>query len=294
MKQRFQDFRQEFETVRRLAWEAASVPTDPDLIERDNSELLTHISPPVDRLMRWYFRLDVEGIEHVPRGKAMLVSNHEAGVSFLPVVGMGARWVMTRGTEERVVPLMHDAMFRVPYVGNLLAQFGAVRATPDNALAVLNRGHKLYVCPGGNLEAFRPFKERYRIKFGGHRGWARIALRSQTPVVPIVFIGGHETFFVLHDGRDLVRRLGLKRFMRVDTFPIFLGLPWGIGVGPMFHVPLPAKCKVRFLEPIEPPTLAPGNDDDDDKLAELYERVTSTMQHTLTEMSRRRRFLVMG
>lgn len=274
-----------------LIEQAARTPQDPDHVVRENSELIERLAPVVDDLFRLYFRFDVEGIDGVPPGKALLVMNHEAGITFVQTIGMGARWYLRRGTDDRIMAMTHDAMFTVPYLGNLLATFGAVRASPGNAEKILSSGHKVLVAPGGNLEAFRSFSDRHMIKFGGHKGWARIALRTGAPVVPLVFIGGHETFFVLSDGRELVRLLGLKRLLRIDTFPLFLGLPWGIGLGPLFHFPLPSKCAVRFLEPVPVNSAAP---DDEDAVEDLYIRVSSKMQAAMYEMGEKRTLPVIG
>ena len=273
---------------------AATTPQDPDAVDRDNGELIERIAPVVDDLFRLYFRLEVEGIDGVPRGKALLVMNHEAGITFVQTIGMGARWYLRRGTDDRIVAMTHDAMFEVPLLGNLLATFGAVRASPINAANAFARGLKVLVAPGGNLEAFRTFSERYTIKFGGHKGWARLALREGVPVVPVVFTGSHETFFVLNDGRELVRLLGLKRLLRIDTFPLFLGLPWGVGLGPLFHLPLPSKCVIRFLDPVPVPQVAPGEVVDPDAVDDLYVRVTSKMQAALYELAEQRRLPVLG
>lgn len=270
---------------------AARTPQDPDQVERENSELIEQVAPAFDELFRLYFRFDVEGIDGVPPGTALLVMNHEAGVTFVQTIGMGARWYLQRGTEDRIIAMMHDAMFNVPYLGNLLATFGAMRASPENAERVLSSGYKVLVAPGGNLEAFRSFSDRQKIKFGGHKGWARLALKTGAPVVPLVFIGGHETFFVLNDGRELVRLLGLKRLLRIDTFPLFLGLPWGLGIGPLFHLPLPSKCTVRFLEPVPVEPAAP---DDEAAVEDLYIRVSSKMQAAMYEMGERRTFPLFG
>lgn len=269
-----------------LLWEAASTPQDPDEVERDNGELIERLAPPVDAAFRWYFRLEVDGLDAVPAGPALIVINHEAGITFAQLLGMGARWYLRRGPGDRIVGLMHDAMFGVPALGNLLARLGGVRASHRTARAALERGLKVLVAPGGNLEAFRPWSERDLIKFGGHRGWARLALDTGSTIVPAVFSGGHDTFLVLHDGRAIARALRLDRRLRSDTFPFFLGLPWGLGIGPLFHVPLPVRCAVRFLEPIAVP-LDPACDEA--AVDDLYVRVAGRMQAALYELREQRR-----
>ena len=159
---------------------------------------------------------------------------------------------------------------------------------------MLRRGRKVAVFPGGNLEAFRPYRRRYQVVFGGHRGFVRLALRHRVPIVPFVIVGGHESFCVLHDGRALARKLHLKRLIRSDTFPIFLGLPWGVGVGPIFHLHLPTKSQVRFLPAITLDGLGPEHQDDRQVVDDIYQRVTGVMQQAMQDIGSRRRFPVIG
>ncbi len=280
-------------TLRRLS-RALSGSVDPDDVEGMDTALLSRLAPALDALSRVYFRMEVEGLEGVPEGAALLVGNHNAGITFVEPFGLGARWYRQRGPREPLLWLVHDAMLALPGLRTLLVRAGCVRASHVNAEAALGRGHKVVVFPGGNVEAFRPYRERYQIKFAGHKGFARLALRTGVPVVPFVMVGGHESFYVLHDGQALARRLRLKQLLRSETCAIFLGLPWGLGVGPIFHLPLPTKSQVRFLEPILPARRDPAAADDPAQVDALYEAVTSRMQAAMAELGSRRRLPIVG
>ena len=69
-------------------------------------------------------------------------------------------------------------------------------------------------------------------------------------IAPVVSVGAHETLFVIARGSWLAQRIPLAKKFRADVAPLWLGLPWGIGFGPMPHIPLPSKIKVEVLEPI--------------------------------------------
>lgn len=260
-----------------------SVP--PDDLDAVDKELLADIVPLIDLFGRVYYRLDVEGLSGVPDGPALVVINHNAGVSFGELLGFGARWYLERGYDDILHGLAHDAMLRIPYLKNFLMHGGGIRACRENADRVLERGRKILVAPGGNLEAFRPYRDRHRIRFSGRTGFLRVALRHRAPIVPAVFIGGHETFYVINDGRFIVEALGLHRRFRLDTFPLFLGLPWGIGLGPLFHLPLPVRCRVRVLAPIPLDAWSPDDADDPAVLRHLYDEVTGRMQTALDELA---------
>jgi 1-acyl-sn-glycerol-3-phosphate acyltransferase len=270
-------------------------PSDPDDLDAVCPEILAEVAPLIDRFCRFYFRQEVEGIHLVPKGKTLIVGNHNAGITFIELLGMGARWYLERGTADIIHGLGHDLIVAVPLLKNFLIQAGGVRASHENAGKLFKRGRKLLVCPGGNLEAFRPFKDRHKINLGNRKGFVRLALRHQVPISPVVFIGGHETFFVLNDGQAIVKRLPfLKKVLRMDTFPLVAGLPWGISLGPLFHLPLPAKSGTRFLPPISLDQYAPEDEHDPAVVQEVYDTVTAAMQRALTDLAAQRRFPVLG
>ncbi len=227
-------------------------------------------------------------MEHLPDGPALLVGNHNSGTSFYEALGTGARVYVERGLEEPMHGLGHDAVVDAPLFGRILVRAGTVRASQRAGDVVLAAGRKLWVFPGGNLEAFRPWRRRHEIDFGGRKGFLRLALRHRVPIVPVVFIGGHEAFFVLRDGRRLARLLRAERWLRSDTWPLMVALPWGIALGPLPHLPLPVRCTTRFLPPISLEAYAPDAADDPQVLEELYAEVTGKMQTALEDLARER------
>ena len=73
----------------------------------------------------------------------------------------------------------------------------------------------------------------------------RQSLDKRVPITPVVSVGAHETLFVLARGHELAKKLGLSRILRVDVLPFWLGLPFGIGWGPIPNLPLPSKIKLE-------------------------------------------------
>ncbi|MBM4320799.1 MAG: acyltransferase family protein [Deltaproteobacteria bacterium] len=282
--------KEDLEQLRR----ACLLPADPDDLEGIDLQLVRSLAPVVAHwITRWY-RMEVEGMELVPDGPALLVGNHNSGAGFFELVGLGAHLYVERGSEEVIHSLAHDVLMRLPGLGNLLNRLGALRADPTNALAALAAGRKVIVCPGGNLEAFRPFSERHRIRFGGRKGFLKLAIQAQVPLVPWVTIGGHESFFVLTDGQWLARLLRMDRLMRSQTWPIFLGLPYGLAIGPTMHLPLPVKVRFRFLEPISLAGYRPEQAEDPRALESLYQLVVGRMQQALDELAAHRRWPILG
>ena len=76
------------------------------------------------------------------------------------------------------------------------------------------------------------------MDFGGRKGFIRLALEKDVPIVPVVSVGGQETALFLSRGEWLSKLLGLDRMFRLKVLPISLALPWGLNVGDMLgHVP---------------------------------------------------------
>lgn len=237
-------------------------------------------------LCEHYHHTSVEGLEHVPDGPALAVGNHSGGVMCPDMFALMVAWWRHFGVDAPAYGLMHDLPFRVPIAGDAMARLGAVHADADNATALLRSGAKVLVYPGGDIEAFRPWSKRNEIVFGSRKGFVRVALRTQAPIVPIVSVGAHDALRILTDGRRIVKRLRLKKLARVEVLPIALCLPWGISVGPGFYWPLPVRMRIRVLPPMRWPSLPPEAADDDEIVWRCREEVRSVMQAALDALAR--------
>jgi 1-acyl-sn-glycerol-3-phosphate acyltransferase len=263
-----------------LSWLRADVDAnDPSSLDPEMVDLL---APYVDAACRFWFRLDVRGIERMPDGPALIVVNHNSGIAYIEMMGAAAQLMAAgRGDRDRLHALGHDAIVDAPILGPFLVRSGTVRAGHAQAAAVFARGRKVMVCPGGNYEAFRPWTERNRVDFGGHKGFLRLARRHGVPVVPLVMHGGHNGFVVLRSGRRLARWTGLRKALRTDSWPLYLGLPWGVAFGPWPHLPLPVRCTAELLDPIH----LGGFDDDEVGLQRAYDHVVGTMQVSMDRLA---------
>jgi 1-acyl-sn-glycerol-3-phosphate acyltransferase len=172
-----------------------------------------------------------------------------------------------------------------------LRKFGTVAASPSNARQALESGAALLVYPGGDYEVHRPSWERNRVDFNRRKGFLRLALEHDVPIVPVVSIGGQETALFLSRGERLARLLALDRMFRLKVLPISLALPWGLNVGDMLgHIPLPAKITVETLPPIDlRAEFGPEPD-----LDEVYDHLIRVMQDTLDAMAAERRLPILG
>lgn len=197
------------------------------------------------------FDAEVRGLDHFDIGQALVVGNHNGGTLVPDTFIFGDAVAERFGPEAVPYGLAHEIGLALPLVGELLSRLGAVRACHENAARIFEAGHKVMVYPGGDVDAFRPYRNRNRIEFDGRRGYVRLALRSGVPILPLVAAGAHEGFVVLSDGRRLAKALGIDKRFRVKVMPVTLSVPWGLTVGPIPpYWPLRGRMVIELLPPI--------------------------------------------
>src|SRR3954447_21551197 len=261
-----------------------------DLDERD-PDYIRESLPRLWLLASLWFRAEVRGLGNVPEeGPVLLVGNHSGGNLTPDTTVFTLAFSTYFGVERAFHQLAHNLVLSYPGL-SFLRKYGTVAASHENARKALKAGAAVLVYPGGDYEVHRPSWERHRVDFDGRRGFIRLAVAEDVPIVPVVAIGGQETALFLSRGEHLSRALGLDRLFRMKVLPISLALPWGLNVGDMLgHLPLPAKITVEALPPIHLREEF-GSEPDVD---EVYAHVLRTMQETLDALAAERRFPVLG
>jgi 1-acyl-sn-glycerol-3-phosphate acyltransferase len=268
---------------------------DPSDLNGRDPEFIERYGRPVCRwLAENYFHATYEGIHHVPDPPFVAVCVH-SGAPLLPDVWpMLAAWWDLFSPSQPAYALVHDAAFRIPFLGNLLIKLGALRASPENADKVIEAGGTVMIFPGGDIEAMRSFHSRNIVSFHGRTGVVRLALTHGVPLLPVVNVGGHEVYVVLTSGRQLARWTGLTRFARLKALPLVAGLPWGVWPSGMLpYVPLPARISYKVGEPIKFPRV-PGLSNDEATLRQEAGRLQDRMQRMIWELADERRLPVVG
>ena len=238
-----------------------------------------------------YFRGEVRGLGNIPdSGPVLLVGNHSGGNLTPDTTIFTLAFSTFFGVERRFYQLAHNLVLAMPTLG-ALRKFGTVAASPENATKALETGAALLVYPGGDYEVHRPSWERNRVDFGGRKGFIRLALERDVPIVPVVSIGGQETALFLTRGEQLAHVLRVDRLFRLKVLPISLALPWGLNVGDMLgHIPLPAKITIETLPAINlREEFGPQPD-----IQEVYDHLIRLMQDALDALAAERRFPVLG
>lgn len=245
----------------------------------------------LDWFYHHYFRVQTSGWEHVqPQGQTLFVGSHNGGLATPDLFMFFYDWVQRFGLERPVYGLTHAKIWQVyPLLGNIAAELGAVPFYPRTALTLLEKGHSLLVYPGGAQDVFRPHSQRDRIHLNDRTGFLRLALWHSLPITPLISWGAHDTLFVLANLYPQMRQLheqGMPWLLGIDpeVFPIYLGLPWGLAIGPLLNIPLPAQIHTRVCPPIVFERSGYAASRDRAYVQACYEQVVSTMQAALDDL----------
>ena len=261
-----------------------------DLDERD-PDYIRESLPRLWLLSSIYFRGEVRGLGNIPEeGAVLMVGNHSGGNLTPDTTVFTLAFTTYFGVERVFHQLAHNLVLSMPGLA-FLRKYGTVAASPQNARKALRSGAAVLVYPGGDYEVHRPSWERHRVDFGGRKGFIRLAIEENVPLVPVVAVGGQETALFLSRGEGLAKLLGLDRMLRLKVLPISIAIPWGINVGDMLgHIPLPAKIVVEALPPIDVREEFGETPD----LDEVYDHIVRLMQETLDALASERRLPLFG
>jgi 1-acyl-sn-glycerol-3-phosphate acyltransferase len=216
-----------------------------------------------------YWRIAVQGLDHVPsRGPVLLAANHSGAVP--ADAAMLAAILARRHPAHRRLRVMYDRFVEdLPWVAAFYRRLGGVPASLANAERLLARGEPIGLFPEGLHGLEKTWRERYQLR-PFKTGTARLALRTGSPIVPVAIVGAEEAYPVV------------ARLYRIGRL---VGVPW-IPVTPLFPlcglaggVPLPSKWHMRFCAPILPPPDA--SDRDEHAVRALTEQVRAAVADAL-------------
>lgn len=192
------------------------------------------LAPTLDRLADRYFRIQIEGNEHLQpvldaNGNArptIVVANHGGALPFDAVL---LRWMLKReGLQLR--PLLEDPVMTAPFIGSALTKLGCVRASQENATRVLATGAPIAVFPEGAQGLGKLYKHRHRLMRFGRGGFVRLALRTGAALVPVAMVGPEDSSPLLSKWRLLFKGTA------ADYVPITPVVPlparWSLRIGP--------------------------------------------------------------
>lgn len=209
-------------------------------------------------LYKNYFRVDTFGIEKVPPGRVLLIANHSGQI---PVDGaMIGVAMLTEAKPARIIRSMVEKWVpSLPFISTFFARVGQIVGTPENCRRLLEADEPILVFPEGIKGISKLYPQRYQLQEFG-LGFMRLALETNTPIVPIAVIGGEEQAPAVMNLKPLAKLLG---------FPVMPITPYGA------PFPLPVKYRLHFGDPL---TFTGRSDDDDSELEKKVKVVRAAIQ----------------
>lgn len=206
-----------------------------------------------------YFRLKIEGQEHIPtRGPVIFAPNH-SGYSGFDALILTHQIQQATGRVARV--FTHRLWFANQVTAVPAQKLGFIPAKMEKGLEVLRKKQSLVIFPEGESGNFKPTSKAYDLQ-PFKRGFILMAIKAQAPIVPVLIIGAEETHINLS-------QLKLSKYLPGLVLPL-----------PLNIIPLPAKWKIRFLEPIALPYES-GAAEDKELVEDLADEVHEKMQEAL-------------
>ncbi|MDT5117616.1 MAG: hypothetical protein QOE30_3355 [Mycobacterium sp.] len=238
-------------------------------------------------LVDYWFRMEIDGWEHIPDPPALLVGIHSGAPFVWDAWTVGQQWWRRFGQERPLHGTAHDALMAIPLIGRYFRSMGVLPAAPDAISTALAEGRDVALWPGGEVDSLRPWAERDRANLAGRKGFVKMAIRAGVPIVPIATVGGADAMPVLIRGDRLSKVLQLDRMLRLKVFPLAVSLPWGIAPAALPQLPLPAKIRTRFMPAVELDH-DPARAEDDDYVDGKYREVQDAIQRGMDALARKR------
>ena len=242
-------------------------------------------------LSQLYFRAEVHGFENVPDEPVLFVGNHSGGANTPDTFVFTLAYHTFMTVEGRpLVALAHQVVVRIPVIGDIARKYGMVQAGQSAAAEFLARGRQRARLPGRRRRGVAALEGPQQDRVRRSERLPQAGPRARVKIVPVVAVGGQETFFVLNDGRKMAKLLRFDKLFRVKSLPLSVSIPWGLLPGDLPHIPFPAKIRMQVLPPIDLRELFGGDPDWD----QAYGYVTSVMQVALSSLAAKTVIPVLG
>ncbi len=216
-----------------------------------------------------YFRVQTHGVEKVPSGRVLLVSNH-SGQLPLDAAMIGVSLLIEHDPPRAIRSMVEKWVPALPFVSSIFARAGQIVGTPENCRRLLSAGEPILVFPEGVRGISKLWPQRYQLQEFG-LGFMRLALETDTPVVPIAVVGAEEQAPALFDLKPIAKLLGFPAFPITPTV-----LPF----------PLPSRYYIYFGDPIR---FSGSPNDEDSELEKKVKSVKAAIQSMLTEGLKKRK-----
>lgn len=201
-------------------------------------------------IYRRYFKVTTEGLDRVPdRGRAMLVGNHSGGYAIDGAMVLASMF-FSREPPRLAQGMAEKFLNRLPFASRWTSRIGQLTGLPEHAQRLLEDDRLLMVFPEGARGTAKLYGDRNTL-VGFGTGFLRLALATQSPIIPFAVLGGGDAL------PTVLNLYGLGRVLGMPYIPI---TPY------IVPVPRPAAIEIYVSEPM----IFEGTGTEDDAVINSY------------------------
>ena len=238
-----------------------------DVFALSKDELLYKVFPRLFmEILKKYFRLEIEGLENIPKSGAVLIVPNHSGFSGIDALLLS--YILQQNTKRIPRVLTHHLWFLTDKTALPAQKLGFIEANYENGVRLLKKNNLVVLFPEGEHGNFKPTSKKYQLQ-EFKRGFIRMSLATQAQIVPTIVLGAEETHINL-------KKLKFTKFLRGLVLPL-----------PLNILPLPAKWKIVFLKPISLPFEA-SKINDSELCRELALEIQEDLQKSINKIVSKR------
>ncbi len=216
--------------------------------------------------MKKYFRLEIEGLENIPKKGPVIIAPNHSGFSGFDAMILA--YILQEQTKRIPRVLTHHLWFLTEKTALPAQKLGFIEATFENGISLLKKNNVIVLFPEGANGNFKATSKKYQLQ-EFKRGFIRMALQTGAVIVPTLVIGAEETHINL-------QKLKFSKFLRGLVLPL-----------PLNVIPLPAKWKIVFTKPVHLP-FGPEKTDDSELCHDLANEIQESMQKKINKLIKQR------
>ncbi|XP_067929542.1 DGAT1/2-independent enzyme synthesizing storage lipids-like [Watersipora subatra] len=155
----------------------------------------------------------VEGLENIPdKGPALLIYYHGA----LPIDIYYLISKIYLYKQRLIHPIGDKCLFYVPGFQRLMKVFQVQPGTVEGCTKLLKEGNIVAIAPGGIREAL--FSHNYDLLWNKRLGFAKVAIASKAPIIPIFTKNTRQAINTLPFGADIFKYIYEKTKWPLSIF----------------------------------------------------------------------------
>jgi len=223
---------------------------------------------PLAEFLKNYHHYRVDGMSKIPKeGKGIILVNHSLATYDILLLGY-----MIYTKLQRLPRALADRQFyKNDITANFMHKIGVHEAGHDNAQELLEKGELLILAPGGMKESIRSSEEKFQIKWDDRTGFARLAIRTQAPIILAACPGADNMYEV-------------KASPITDFAYKYLKLPVTFAKGFRNTIlPKPTKLVHYIHEPILPPVFEGEGEPPVEMVKAFHDKVIRAMEKLIQD-----------